>query len=61
VRALPIDGPVAVMVAREALVVVLLVGMAFVVVEGLAHWGRALARVPADLVRDAVRRLARRG
>ena len=60
-RTLPIDGPVAVMVAREALVVVLLVGMAFVVAEGLALWWRALARVPVDLVREGRRRLARRG
>lgn len=61
VRTLPIDGPASVMMLREALVAVLLAGTAVVVAEGLALWWRALARVPVDLVREAVRRLTRRG
>ncbi len=58
---MPIDGPAAVMVAWEALVVVLLAGMAFIAAEGLARWWRALVRVPLDLARAAFRGRGRRG
>ena len=60
-RTLPLDGPAPVMMWREALVAVLLVGTAVVVLEGLSLWWRALARVPMDLVREVVRPSARRG
>ena len=60
-RTLPLDGPAPVMMWREALVAVLLVGTAVVVLEGLSLWGRALASRQVDLVREAVRRSVRRG
>lgn len=55
-----VDGPEMVMLVRDAVVLVLLATMAAVVVEGVALWWRAVARVPVELFRDAARALARR-
>jgi len=46
-------------VARDALALALGVGIAAVTVAGVVVFGRALARVPGDLVRDAARAVAR--
>ncbi len=54
-----VDGPQTVMLVRDAVVLVLLAVMAIVVVEGIALWWRAVARVPLELARDAARAVAR--
>lgn len=59
-----LDGPVALLVAREAVTALLLAGMVVLAGEAVALWWRALARVPGDLARRTgavLARLARRG